>query len=59
MDLHQPTAEPAFVPATAHMRRATRTGTLRRIGWFVLLWAMSVVSLTLIALPLRWLLKSA
>lgn len=33
------------------------TSKLGRIGWFVLLWAMSVVSLTLVALPLRWLLK--
>ncbi|AYO83113.1 MULTISPECIES: DUF2474 family protein [Methylobacterium] len=31
---------------------------MRKLGWFVLLWAMSVASLTAIALPLRWLLKS-
>lgn len=54
----QPTAEPAFVPDAARVRSETITGTFRRIGWFVLLWTMSVVSLTLIALPLRWLLKS-
>ncbi|GJD37330.1 DUF2474 family protein [Methylobacterium aerolatum] len=30
---------------------------MRRLGWFVLIWAMSVASLTAIALPLRWLLK--
>lgn len=58
MGLHQPTAEPAFVPDVARVRSETITGKLRRIGWFVLLWTMSVVSLTLIALPLRWLLKS-
>ncbi|MCP1538260.1 DUF2474 family protein [Methylorubrum extorquens] len=52
-------AEPAFVPDAARVRSETITGKLRRIGWFVLLWAMSIVSLTLIALPLRWLLKSA
>lgn len=46
------------MPDTSRVRRATITGTFRRIGWFVLLWMMSVVSLTLIALPLRWLLKS-
>lgn len=28
-----------------------------RLGWFVLLWAMSVASLAAVALPLRWLLK--
>lgn len=59
MGLHQPTAEPVFVPDAARVRSETITGKLRRIGWFVLLWTMSVVSLTLIALPLRWLLKSA
>ncbi|KQP92906.1 DUF2474 family protein [Methylorubrum extorquens] len=58
MGLHQPTAEPAFGPDAARVRSETITGKLRRIGWFVLLWTMSVVSLTLIALPLRWLLKS-
>jgi hypothetical protein len=57
MGLHQPTTEPAFVPDAARLRRAAMTGKLGRIGWFVLLWAMSVVSLTLVALPLRWLLK--
>ncbi|MFC6792672.1 DUF2474 family protein [Methylobacterium komagatae] len=31
---------------------------MRKLGWFVLLWAMSVASLTAIALPLRWLLKT-
>lgn len=31
---------------------------MRKFGWFVLLWAMSVASLTAVALPLRWLLKS-
>ncbi|MGX9980855.1 DUF2474 family protein [Methylobacterium fujisawaense] len=31
---------------------------MRKLGWFVLIWAMSVASLTAIALPLRWLLKS-
>ncbi|MCJ2014745.1 DUF2474 family protein [Methylobacterium sp. J-076] len=31
---------------------------MRKLGWFVLLWAMSVASLTAIALPLRWLLKA-
>ncbi|WP_245517622.1 DUF2474 family protein [Methylorubrum sp. Q1] len=46
------------MPDAARVRRATITGKFRRIGWFVLLWTMSVVSLTLIALPLRWLLKS-
>ncbi|MGC5781229.1 DUF2474 family protein [Methylobacterium sp. NFXW15] len=30
---------------------------MRRLGWFVLIWAMSVASLTAVALPLRWLLK--
>ncbi|MBN6818411.1 hypothetical protein ABID82_001623 [Methylobacterium sp. PvP062] len=30
---------------------------MRRFGWFVLIWAMSVASLTAVALPLRWLLK--
>ncbi|CAX26431.1 MAG: DUF2474 family protein [Methylorubrum extorquens] len=59
MGLHQPTADPAFRPDAARVRSETITGKLRRIGWFVLLWTMSVVSLTLIALPLRWLLKSA
>ena len=58
MGLHQPMAEPAFVLDAARLRRVKRTGPFRRIGWFVLLWTMSVVSLTLIALPLRWLLKS-
>ncbi|MBB2961039.1 DUF2474 family protein [Methylobacterium sp. R2-1] len=47
------------MPDAARVRSETITGKLRRIGWFVLLWTMSVVSLTLIALPLRWLLKSA
>ncbi len=31
---------------------------MRKLGWFVLLWAMSVASLTAFALPLRWLLKT-
>lgn len=31
---------------------------LRRLGWFLLLWSLSVASLTAIALPLRWLLRS-
>lgn len=31
---------------------------MRKLGWFVLLWTMSVASLIAIALPLRWLLKS-
>jgi hypothetical protein len=31
---------------------------MRRLGWFVLLWMMSVASLTAVALPLRWLLKT-
>ncbi|WP_081948549.1 MULTISPECIES: DUF2474 family protein [unclassified Methylobacterium] len=30
---------------------------MRKLGWFVLIWALSVASLTAIALPLRWLLK--
>jgi hypothetical protein len=30
---------------------------MRKLGWFVLIWAMSVVSLIAVALPLRWLLK--
>jgi hypothetical protein len=30
---------------------------MRRLGWFVLIWAMSGASLTAVALPLRWLLK--
>ncbi len=30
---------------------------MRKLGWFVLIWAMSVASLTAVALPLRWLLK--
>lgn len=58
MGLHQPAAEPALVLDAARIRRVKITGTFRRIAWFVLLWTMSVVSLTLIALPLRWLLKS-
>ncbi|WP_455961433.1 DUF2474 family protein [Methylorubrum aminovorans] len=45
------------MPDAARLRRAAMTGKLGRIGWFVLLWAMSVVSLTLVALPLRWLLN--
>ncbi|SFG78618.1 Protein of unknown function [Methylobacterium gossipiicola] len=31
---------------------------MRRFGWFVLFWVMSVASLTAVALPLRWMLKS-
>ncbi len=31
---------------------------LRRLGWFLLLWSLGVASLTAIALPLRWLLRS-
>lgn len=31
---------------------------MRKLGWFVLLWAISVTSLAAIALPLRWLLKT-
>ncbi len=31
---------------------------MRKLGWLVLIWAMSVASLTAVALPLRWLLKS-
>lgn len=58
MGLHEPTAEPALVRDAPRIRRVKITGTFRRIAWFVLLWTMSVVSLTLIALPLRWLLKS-
>ena len=30
---------------------------VRRIGWFVALWAGGIACLTAIALPLRWLLK--
>ena len=30
---------------------------MRKLGWFVLIWATSLVSLTAVALPLRWLLK--
>jgi hypothetical protein len=30
----------------------------RRLLWFVALWAGSILALTLIALPLRWLLKA-
>ncbi len=30
---------------------------MRKLGWFILIWAMSVASLTAVALPLRWLLK--
>ncbi|MGU3452849.1 DUF2474 family protein [Methylobacterium sp. 391_Methyba4] len=30
---------------------------MRRLGWFILIWAMSVASLTAVALPLRCLLK--
>ncbi|MEE7458672.1 DUF2474 domain-containing protein [Methylorubrum populi] len=58
MGLHPPTVKPGFVHDAARIHRVKMTGTFRRIGWFVLLWTMSVVSLTLIALPLRWLLKS-
>lgn len=57
MSARRPATGPAFVPDAARLRRAAMTGKLGRIGWFVLLWAMSVVSLTLVALPLRWLLK--
>ncbi|MCJ2024991.1 MULTISPECIES: DUF2474 family protein [unclassified Methylobacterium] len=31
---------------------------MRRLGWFVLLWGLSVASLAAVALPLRWLLKA-
>ncbi|WP_311276031.1 DUF2474 family protein [Methylobacterium sp. WCS2018Hpa-22] len=31
--------------------------TVRRIGWFVALWAGGIAFLTAVALPLRWLLK--
>lgn len=31
---------------------------LRRLGWFLALWAGGVAGLTAIALPLRWLLKA-
>lgn len=30
---------------------------VRRIGWFVALWAGGIACLTAVALPLRWLLK--
>ncbi|MGH1574684.1 DUF2474 family protein [Methylobacterium sp. P31] len=38
----------------------TRTAvrSLRRLGWFVALWAGGVAGLTAVALPLRWLLKA-
>ncbi|MBY0259171.1 DUF2474 family protein [Methylobacterium sp.] len=31
---------------------------VRRIGWFVTLWAGGIAGLTAVALPLRWLLKA-
>jgi hypothetical protein len=31
---------------------------MKRLGWFILLWAGGVVGLTAVALPLRWLLKA-
>lgn len=31
---------------------------MRKLGWFALLWAASVATLTAVALPLRWLLKA-
>jgi len=42
------------------MTSVTKTGTsLRRLGWFIALWAGGVAGLTAVALPLRWLLKAA
>ncbi|WP_375274580.1 DUF2474 family protein [Methylorubrum thiocyanatum] len=57
MRARRPAAKPAFVSAS-HARRTRRIGQFGRIGWFVLLWTISVAALTAIALPLRWLLKS-
>ncbi|CAA2140066.1 MULTISPECIES: DUF2474 family protein [Methylobacterium] len=31
---------------------------IRRLAWFVALWASGIAGLTAIALPLRWLLKT-
>lgn len=58
MEARQPAAGSAGLSDAAGVRRARMTGRFSRIGWFVLLWAMSVVGLTLIALPLRWLLTA-
>lgn len=57
MKARRPAAKPASVSVT-HARRTRRIGQFGRIGWFVLLWTISVAALTAIALPLRWLLKS-
>jgi hypothetical protein len=41
------------------MTSETKTGSsLRRLGWFIALWAGGVAGLTAVALPLRWLLKA-
>ena len=41
------------------MTSVTRTiPFLRRLGWFIALWAGGVAGLTAVALPLRWLLKA-
>ncbi len=40
------------------MTRGSAVTSLRRLGWFIALWAGGVAGLTAIALPLRWLLKA-
>jgi hypothetical protein len=39
--------------------RASRASGLRRLGWFVLIWAVSVLALGVVALALRVLMAAA